>query len=356
MLFDLQEDLGWRITAYLVPDSGGATPVLRVLNAGVELARLEANQPLPALVSAGRHTTGQCGFAIDETLIPGLAEFPDIELVEPESGIMIYRRPPPHALDGPKMFRLETHLLPLWRLDDLLNPRFHSWYRGIDRYGRETSTQVFCLQHSKSTYASGRVLYKNYEYYLRNGVSTMALLRDPYHELAERLIVLQRIGSGAESILGARDALMLAPLMALLAENGPLDEEGCRRLFKKGQKQIYEPLFNPLTRQLTASTPDEPSPRSGVATALEVLSSFALLGLRERGDDFTKAVAEMVGIGADRMPPLGEHSRVTGLAAQLRAISWMEAFLEHDLEVFEIVRSAFSSVSEVPVVSADPSR
>ena len=117
-----------------------------------------------------------------------------------------------------QVFRLETHLLPLWRVDEAVKSRFQFWYKGIDRYGRETANQVFNIKDGGSNYISGRLQYKNYEYYLSKGVKTVGILRDPYCELAERLILLKNIGSRAEEILGERDAMIFSPVIEALGE------------------------------------------------------------------------------------------------------------------------------------------
>ena len=98
MLFNLQEDHGARVSVYVVPDSGGSIPSIRVASGGRELLVLAANEQIPALVQAGRHATGQCGFVLDETLIPDLAAHAALEITEAETGVLVYRRPVPNAV------------------------------------------------------------------------------------------------------------------------------------------------------------------------------------------------------------------------------------------------------------------
>jgi hypothetical protein len=345
MLFDLQEDLGFKISAYVVPDSGGKTPSLCILNKGVELLRIQANLVIPALVAAGRHSTGLCGYTIDERILPGLSKMTELELVEQDTGLLIYRRPPADVINDLKVFRLETHLLPLWRLDEVLKPRFQQWYKGIERSGLETSTQVFCLSNCRSLYISGRLLYKNYELYLKKGIKVAVLLRDPYDELAERLLVLKNVASRAEAILGPRDAMSLAPIIDALNDLHEFTPETCKKLFRQASKLIFDCLANPIVRQLTTSVPNEALGRSAITAALEVLASFELVGLRSHSEEFSGALAEMLVLDHAALPTLGEHDRITEFSKYLRSLPAVESLLEKDLELFHVVFSAFKTVT-----------
>lgn len=343
MLFNLQEDLGSKLSVYVVPDGGGTVPSVRVRSQDTELLTLKANVVIEALVQAGRHTTGLCGFSIDETLIPDLAAYAMLEVVEAETNILVYRRRMPNAVSDLNLFRLETHLLPLWRIDEALKARFQYWYKSIDRFGRETSTQVFCLNEGTSSYVSGRLLYKNYEFYLTKGIKTVAMLRDPFAELGERLILLKSIGSRADEVLGARDAMTFAPVIEALGELEGFDEAALKRFFKRAPDDVLIPLSNPLVRQLTASTPDELPDHASVAGALDVLSTFDLIGMRSDGAEFRDGLAEILGLGGGELPLVAEYAKVSELGTRLRSIATVETVLEKDLELFHFLSSAFTS-------------
>lgn len=343
MLFNVDSDEGRRLTGYVVPDGGGTTASVAVRSGGKEVLRLEASNVLQGLVDAGRHSTGRCGFVIDETHLPDLATYHDLEIVEPMQDMLVYRRRPPAALDA-KIFRLETHLLPLWRIDEAVKSRFQFWYKGIDRFGRETANQVFDI-NGTSCYASGRLLYKNYEFYLAKGVSTVGVLRDPYCELAERLILLKNIGSRAQEILGERDALIYAPVVESLAEWDKFDETFCKRFLRRASPEVAVILSNPLVRQLTGSTPDEMPNQAAIATALDYLASFELLGLRSDANGFCTGFAELLGVEAAGLPPINEYPRIIELGARLRQNHDIEAILEKDLEVFHTLTSALEAAN-----------
>jgi len=342
MLFNVERDEGSSIVAYVVPDAGGTTPSVVLRSEGKDLLRLEANNDLPHLVAAGRHSTGRCGFIIDEAVLPGLAGYADLEILEASNNVLIYRRKPPVATEL-NVFRFETHLLPLWRLDDSLRGHFQFWYKGVDRFGRETATQVFCINNGVSVYVSGRLQYKSYEYYLTKGIKTVGIIRDPYNELAERLILLKNIGSRADEILGQRDAMTFAPVIEALGDVETFDDAFCKRFFRRAPLEVSHLLSNPLVRQLTSVTPDEMPNQAAVATALDALAAFEVLGLRSEASSFSHAVAEMVGVDASQIPVVNEYPRIIELGERLRQSPDIERLLEKDLEVFHLITRAFES-------------
>ncbi len=344
MLFNVDRDEGHTIVAYVVPDAGGTTPSVVLRAGGKDVLRLEANNTLTTLVDAGRHSTGRCGFIIDETVLPDMATYADLEVVEATHDVLVYRRRPVEAVDQ-QVFRFETHLLPLWRVDEAVKSRFQFWYKGIDRFGRETANQVFNISNSASAYISGRLQYKNYEIYLAKGVKTIGILRDPYCELAERLILLKNIGSRAEEILGERDAMIFAPVIEALGEWEVFDDTFCKRFFRRAPAEVSVILSNPLVRQLTGATPDEMPNQAAVATSLDSLASFELLGLRSEGNGFAAGLAELLGVAVSRIPPINEYPRIIELGERLRQNHDIEGILEKDLEVFYSLANAFEAAN-----------
>lgn len=343
MLFRVENDKGNKILAYVVPDAAGATPSVRIKNNGKELLTLEANLVRNNLVAAGRHETGRCAFIIDKTILPGISRYKELEIYEASTDLLIYRRAPAHA-KAIRVFRLETHLLPLWRVDNAVKDNFQYWYRSIDRFGLETSTQVFCMKNASSLYISGRLMTRNFEHYIRKDMKAVAMIRDPFHELAERIIVLKNIGSRSEEILGLRDAMAFGPLVEALNEYSELDETFFKRFFKRTSFELLAMLSNPLTRLLTASSPDEMPVHTSVSTALQALSGFEVLGLRSDANYFSRALAESVGIKSDEIPIIAEYPRIIELGERLRQVRDAEAILEKDLEVFQLLSQAFKSV------------
>ena len=247
MLFNIERDEGNRIVGYLVPDAFSGSPSVRITDGHKDLATLPCQEERAALVAAGRHETGRCGFTIDDKIIPDLFQQERLELYDSETNILIYRRRPPAQVIQKRIFRLETGLVPLWRLDDSLERHFQFFYKGIERHGGETATQLFLLNNSGSLYLSGRLVFKAYENYIDDSFTCVAMLRNPYKELAERLLTLKLIRKFADkfSLLGERDMMAFGPAMEF-AETLKSDEKVLRRAFGSMPKAVIPTSGKPL--------------------------------------------------------------------------------------------------------------
>ena len=348
MQFSLEHDLGASIQCYLIPDAAGSTPSLRLFSKGKQLAELQADNIRPDIVAAGRHATGQCGFNITEAALPDLASFDDLELREAESGMLIYRRPQPSFLMDTKVFRLETHLLPLWRFDDAFQDRLQFWYKGVERHGLETSMQLFYLHRCTSLYLSGRMQFQNIEVYLAD-FKSIVLLRDPYYELAERLLVLKNLPQDKHDLLGPRDILTFRPVVDYLKESETFDAKFCKNFIKWAPDDVLKILSNPVSRQLSSPNADEAPTKNALASALQALSSFDVVGVRDDSDFFSKSVGEILDVGRP-LPVLKEYKKVVELGEHLRELGRADMILEHDLEIFHHVKQAFASAEKPKVL------
>jgi hypothetical protein len=283
MLFNVEHDLGHEIMGYLVPDGFTGRSTIRVTRGGSELLIKQTSAPREALVHAGRHETGLCGFTIDEVEIPGLPGFTDLEIRDAESDVIIYRRFNPEAIVRQKIFRLETHLLPASRIDRALQPRFQFYFPSIDRFGLETTHQMFLMNNTDSVYTSGRVSYRSVEYYLDQGYASVAMVQEPFEELAERLLLLRLIGENRAGILGLRDSVAFEAVKSF-ASGLPLDsDKALGRAFRDMDPEVGNMLTDPLVRQLTTRLPDEVLKPSSISQALSTLSGFRVVGLPSPG-------------------------------------------------------------------------
>ena len=346
MMFGIHHDDGASVHAFLIPDSGGTTPAVTIRGHGKELLTMEANELRPELIAAGRHATGLCGFRIDSSMIPDMQQYENLEITEQKSGIIIYRRKTP-VYTAQKVFRLETHLLPLWRLDEALKPHFQYWYKGIDRFGIETSTQAFCLPEAESLFISGRLLVNNLHIHLSKGFKTIAMFREPFEELAERLIFLKSANEQTRELLGPRDTMTFEVVMEALSDIETFDRQSCKRFFRRAPPAVFAALANPLLRLLTNSTPDEMVNKGAMATALQQLAEFDVLALRSAAGHFPEHVAESLGLDAQtRLPAINEYKRVVELGQILRENHDAELILEKDIELYNYAAPAFKALSD----------
>ena len=339
MLFNIEEDSGERVTGYVVPDGYSGVPVIRVCGRGQQLTVFAANEKREALVHAARHETGQCGFSIDASIVPELRDLADLELFDAETGMLIYRRPRPDNIRK-KLLRLETHLFPLWALDNAVAQQFQYFAKGIENFGRETVTQLFLLNQVESVYLSGKILYKNYAYFVESGFHTLVMLQDPYAELAERLLVLSKIRKTGAGHLGMREGAALEPAMDF-AETLPIqNEKALRRALRQMPGDVALLLANPLVRQLTAASPDEMPSGGAVAAALDILANSILVGRRHEPGKFLQAFAEFLNIEAGSLPSTPQFANVAPLARLLRDCGEVDIILEKDLELYHYVEAA----------------
>lgn len=339
MLFNIEVDEGNRIVGYLVPDSFSESPSLRITDGQKELLTFRCNEERAALVAAGRHQDGRCGFTIDDSIVANLAQQTALEIYDDATNILIYRRRPPAEVTQRRILRLETHLLPLWRLDNAVEKNFQFFHKGIERPGRETTTQLFLLNNSSSLYLSGRLIFRAYDNYINETFNCAALLRDPYAELAERLLTLKHIRGFGQELLGERDFLAFRPAIEF-AEAIEIDEKVLHRAFAAMPKAVIANLANPLTRQLAARGPDEIPTKGAIATALSTLSSFAVLGVRERQDIFLAQFGDLVGMAAQVLPPASDFVETAELSRYLKEVPEAGLLLEQDLDVYHHVESA----------------
>jgi hypothetical protein len=347
MLFNVETDTGDRITGYLVPDGYSEVPTIQLRSEGITILSLTVNELREALVVAGRHETGRCGFSIGVELVSDLSKITDLEIRDAETGVLVYRRPNPSSIQK-KLLRLESHLFPLWRLDDALGARFQYYQKGVESFGRETVTQLFLLNQVNSVYLSGRILFKNYAYYVESGFETICIVQDPYSELAERLLVLSNLNRHSGGHLGLRENVGMRSAIDfaehLLADESCLqDVRVMRRRLREMSDDVAATLANPVARMLTSSSPDEMPSGGAIASALDLLASFAVVGIRSAPDQFLSAVAELTGVEL-ALPPIPRFSNVEPLAQLLRESGQVDGLLETDLELYNIVSSAWDKL------------
>jgi hypothetical protein len=339
VLFNVEEDRGDFLSGYVVCDGFDEVARLLVTNGESKVYEGPADSLRPPLVVAGRHRTGQCGFELDETRIPGLAKMRSLEIHEAGTGALVYRRR--KALHtARRVLRLETHLYPLWRLDSVLNAKFQYAANRIEATGRETTNQMFLLSGIDSVYLSGRVLYRAFQTEIDGNFDVVILLHHPYEELAERLIVLAQIKTTGSGILGLRENMSLEPTMAF-AETLPMeDERRLGRALRDIPPGVARILSNPVTRQLTTLSPEEMPAKTAVSRALTSLASFAVVGLRRAPDAFETAMEALCGLDAPA-PRAQTLPGVPALARMLKRCGEADWLIEHDLALYAHVADAY---------------
>lgn len=342
MLFDIEEDSGNRIVGYVVPDSFTASPRIRVLDGDVCLLELEAKTARPGLVSAGRHSTGECGFTVTDRDVPGLATARNLEIQEAQSGFSIYRRYLEQVHVPLKLLRLETCHVRTTGLDRQLSRHFQIAHAMVDRLGRETITQAFMITSCASHFVSARFQYREFEFSIDDSFKRFCVLRDPFMELAQTILALNTEARGTESGFGLREQLSLEDCMAFFADVDIDSEAALRSALLSMPPNVEGELANQLTRLLAVRTSDE-SPRSThLAAALESLSVFDFVGLYEEPATYVEALQELVGrpVEAEAEHPCDDAQRI---AEMLRRLPAVHELLDMDVQVYNAVRDALAA-------------
>ncbi len=353
MLFNLEADHGDRLSCYLVPDGFEAVPRLGLSVDGKRVWSGPANDPRPALVAAGRHRSGLCGFRIGAAEAPELRAGRHAELHCLDTGISVHRRAGPEMLDGPRLFRLETRLLPLGRVDRTMRPAFQGWYPLLERFGAETVDQIPLLTGLSSLYASGRIHIAAHPGLADGGLTLSVALRDPYEELAERLAVLSGALGPIERLVPERDRIAWAPAISALDGLSVADPRPLRRFFRGLQPEVAAALSNPVTRLLTCRTPGDLCAPDAIAGALRALAAFEIVATGPTEGYFSAALEAL--IGRRMLPPMrntggAEATDLTAwIADALAAIPIVEAVLECDLCVY----ASLSSVLDAAAAGGD---
>lgn len=342
MLFNIEKDAGKVIEGYLVPENFSDRPRIVVTRGEETIGEFDCMEMREAVQASGRHDTGMVGFRLDETLVPGLATLKELAIHDAGSGLLIYRRAPRPWIKK-RLVRLECQLIPLVAIDHALQDFFQYGVGRVDRFGAETTLQIFHLNGADSIYLAGRLQIRAFEQFLERGFEAVTVLSEPYYEMAERLFFLKRFSDLPEVIFGPRDRMVLAPAVEHFSEVDLTSMKEIRAALKSLDPATARVLASPLTRQLTTILPDEEIDRRSAAPALDVLSRFSVTGLRERPETFIAPLAELIGIEPVAIPEPRQHARVAELGEMLRDIPLVETLLETDLVIYHFAREAIIS-------------
>lgn len=342
MLFNIEFDEGHAIEGYLVPDGFEEEPSIFVSDGMEVLVEMECRDRREAVRVAGRHCTGVVGFRLDAGTVPGLAEKAQLTIRDARTGLLIYRRGARPWVPK-RIVRLELQLVPHAVLDLSMEDRFQYAITRAERFGLETTQQIFHLNNAPSIYLSGRLPVGTFEQFMQRGFEIAAMLTEPYYEMAERLWLLKRFPTLPDDLFGPRDRMALAAVSENFQTVDLASPNAIRTALRKLDDATEPILKMPLTRQLTARRPEEEPGRHSVAAALDVLSRFAVTGVREMPETFNHPLGELLGIDPASIHAPAPHPVISELAGLLRDMPQAEALLEADLMIYHFASQAIRS-------------
>lgn len=343
MFFNIDADEGNSIRGWVAPDNPSATPKLIVIIPGGDELEVEADIPRPDIRDLGIHSTGLVGFNINSEIIPSLRELDDIEIVEAETRTQIYRRFQIDRHLERKLFLFDCSVMPQRRLVSAANRLFTLNYPRSERYAFETMIVIINNAFNKSIFISGRSNFNRYSHFLRNAdYMTAAVLREPFEELAERLLLLSLLSKSDAAHLIPSFAIGIAPLVDFARDLPFGDQKALTNAFRGADDEQRQALMSPMTRTFGCNV-DELPERRHVSIALENLATMDLVGTRSRFGVFRSLLKGL--LGADL---LGEDEPATfdsvqALATTLSRIGLVADILEHDLALYSYADEAIVS-------------
>ncbi|MGA7383532.1 MAG: hypothetical protein WBW81_02195 [Methylocella sp.] len=166
------------------------------------------------------------------------------------------------------------------------------------------------------------------------------LLREPFEELSERLLILKWASlSGANStaaVLGQTVQLCAKPFCDVNLG----DLTALQDLLSRPSDELRAVLYNPFVYQLAAPNAFDPPRAPETAAALDSLAEMDAVGLRDGASAFVSLVGAILDL-PDELAGISPRTSQTviGLAERLREMGPARALIEKDLEVYaEVAR------------------
>ena len=341
MLFSIDEDVGGRLVGWVMPDNPAVTPRIIVHLDQDNHVVIDAFVFRPLLKQQGLHNTGICGFVLDENNCRGLTNADKLEIYDGDNNLLIYRRRPSAGLFDKKFFRLEHQLFRSVAVDELFEPKFHMAYPALELLSEETIRSILSMPFTTSIYASGRVFWRVWEPLLRDrGYMVGILLRDPYQELAERLLILKLAGSPQGEAIADSLGPVVEAAAAHLRGVDLQDLSSLDAMLTAAPIELRAILYNPLTYLLSAQNAFDPPPVPATAVALESLADMDAVGLRQDTASFFETISAVLDLPESlRAIALPTSTTVLQWAHLLRDRPAVRSQIEMDLEVYQTVAS-----------------
>lgn len=346
MYFAIDADHGHTIVGWLILDNPSAVPEITIKIPGREQVTFKANVLRTDLRDHGLHSTGLAGFQIDGSIVEDIINVPQMVLYETESNLPIFRRNALGAAIGKKFLLMEIGALPQIKLLRETMQQFDLSYPSVERFPLETTTSIIG-SHSPSVFVSGRPNWQRHGSLLREkGFITTALLRDPFEELAERLLTLahmKRWSQGASNNPFTKHHEILWQMVDNIDFE---DEKSLLVAFRGLSAEQYNLLRSPMTSAF-GCLPEEEVQRRNVSIALDNLAFFDLVGIRENLSEFFLLADDLLEAPFFRQIDIDVMAGVRELSAILSKIGMIADILDEDVALYsfasQAVKEALSS-------------
>lgn len=340
MQFHIDHDDRGTIAGWLVPDNPALAPEIIIRAQDHEERKLEANVLRADLKDLGLHTTGMAGFLIDDSILPGLANADEVEIRDAATHIPIFRRFRPQDHLPRKLFFYAFHAMPQTQVETALSRRFALDYPAVEQHAFDTLFSIINNPFSTSIFVTGRPRYFRYRELLKDrGFAIAALLRDPFDELAERLLFVRYASGDGSPTFTAKYLTGLDPLVGLTRHFDFNEPATIATAFGKLTESQRNVMFNPLLRTLACGVDEVPDAKH-IPVALDYLAGMDAVGLFSHFDEFRPMLTELLGADGLGDARLNEVSFVSRIATELREIDSVRRLLALDAEFYSRARDA----------------
>lgn len=339
MQFNIDQDTGASISAWVAPDNPDMVPKVLLSATGHDVLELPANRSRPDIRDLGLHTTGMVGFWIDNSMVPDLEAWSDLQIREARSNLLLHRR---HDGIPLKLFMLDTSMTASASLamQSIVQQHFTLSYDAVERHPYDTLFALLNNQAERSIFACGRPQLTRYSNILRlNGFVCAALLKHPFEELGCRLEIAHDVARGTQGT-ASQYCAGLEPLVELMQRVNLGDLSGLQSAMRSLTPAQATVIANPLVKIL-ACTDGEPPNREHVAVALDNLAAMDLVGSYDRFDSFKLALSEIANRQVFDGHQPGASFAAKEIAGVLARMESVRKLLALDLALHSYVEDAF---------------
>ncbi|WP_417768489.1 hypothetical protein [Stappia sp.] len=338
MQFNIDHDGGDCVAGWIVPNNPNATPSVKIVINGEEVAVIVANVNRSDIKDLGLHSTGLIGFHLDEDNLPGIATAVDLQIIDQETGVLVHRRSPVPFLIEERVMFFNLCVVPQIRMRNDAANLFALSYANSERINYETLYSILRNHHAQSVFVMGRTNHNRISEALSSsGFKRMALLREPLVELAERLILIKQISRSTKRsmleslVFGVENLFSFVETVDLEAEASLQDA------FRQMRPQQVRAIADPFLSAIVCDAGDEPEERH-ISLALDRLAEFDVVGVEERMDAFNICVEEAIGRNMFAAYDAYQLPGTLELVDRLRNIDKVAEYLEYDTALYREVR------------------
>lgn len=338
MQFHIDQDSGDFIAGWIVPNNPNATPSVKVVVGGEEVAVIVANVNRTDIKELGLHSTGLVGFHLDENLLTGISAATDLQLIDHETGVLVHRRSPVPFLIEERVMFFNLCVVPQIRMRNDAANLFALSYANSERINYETLYSILRNHNAHSIFVMGRTNHNRiYEALSSSGYKRMALLREPVIELAERLILIKQISRSTKRSMLENLVFGVENLFSFVETADLEDEASLQDAFHQMRPQQVRAIADPFLSAIVCDTGDEPEERH-ISLALDRLAEFDVVGVEERMDAFNICVEEVVGRNMFAAYDPYQLPGTPELVDRLRNIDKVAEYLEYDTVLYREVK------------------